>query len=100
MAIVAARSRSGRDAGGLSLYLVKLDGPGVTREALQTIDPTRSQAKIAFDGAPAPGYSSGQAQKAIEEVLRSELPNGMTYEWTDLTYQQILAGNTMSSIFP
>ena len=53
MAIVAARSRGGRDAGGISLYLVKLAGPGVTREALQTIDPTRSQAKIAFDGAPA-----------------------------------------------
>ena len=53
VAIVAARSRSGRDAGGISLYLVKLAGPGVTREALQTIDPTRSQAKIAFDGAPA-----------------------------------------------
>ena len=53
VAIVAARSRGGRDAGGISLYLVKLAGPGVTREALQTIDPTRSQAKIAFDGAPA-----------------------------------------------
>jgi multidrug efflux pump len=53
-----------------------------------------------LNGAPAPGYSSGQAQAAIEEVLAQELPNGMTYEWTDLTYQQILAGNTMVYIFP
>jgi multidrug efflux pump len=33
-------------------------------------------------------------------VLRAELPNGTSYEWTDLTYQQILAGNTMVYIFP
>jgi multidrug efflux pump len=53
-----------------------------------------------INGAAAPGYSSGQAQAAIEEVLAQELPNGMSYEWTDLTYQQILAGNTMAYIFP
>ncbi|WP_347262477.1 multidrug efflux RND transporter permease subunit [Rudaea sp.] len=53
-----------------------------------------------LNGAAAPGYSSGQAQKAIEEVLAQELPNGFGYEWTDLTYQQILAGDTMVIIFP
>ena len=53
-----------------------------------------------LNGAAAPGYSSGQAQKAIEEVLAEELPNGFGYEWTDLTYQQILAGDTMMIIFP
>ena len=53
-----------------------------------------------LNGAPADGYSSGQAQAAIEEVLAAELPNGMAYEWTDLTYQQILAGNTMVYVFP
>jgi multidrug efflux pump len=53
-----------------------------------------------INGAPAPGYSTGQAQKAIEEVARSELPRGMTYEWTELTYQQILAGDTMAYVFP
>ena len=53
-----------------------------------------------INGAAAPGYSSGQAQAAIEQVLAQELPNGMTYEWTDLTYQQILAGDTMVYIFP
>jgi len=53
-----------------------------------------------INAGPAPGYSTGQAQTAMEEVLAQELPNGMTYEWTDLTYQQILAGNTMFYIFP
>ena len=53
-----------------------------------------------INGAPAPGYSSGQAQAAIERILKEELPNGMTYEWTELTYQQILAGNTAILVFP
>jgi multidrug efflux pump len=51
-------------------------------------------------GGPAPGVSSGQAQAAIERVLAEVLPNGIKYEWTDLTYQQILAGNTMVYVFP
>ncbi|WP_245223037.1 multidrug efflux RND transporter permease subunit, partial [Pseudomonas gingeri] len=53
-----------------------------------------------INGAAAPGYSSGQAQAAIEKLLKDELPNGMTYEWTDLTYQQILSGNTALLVFP
>ncbi|WP_311062108.1 multidrug efflux RND transporter permease subunit MexF [Pseudomonas aeruginosa] len=53
-----------------------------------------------LNGAPAAGYSSGQAQAAIEKLLKEELPNGMTYEWTELTYQQILAGNTALFVFP
>src|SRR5690606_9837731 len=36
----------------------------------------------------------------IAKLLAEELPNGMTYEWTDLTFQQILAGNTAIFIFP
>jgi multidrug efflux pump len=53
-----------------------------------------------INGGPAPGYSSGQAQKAMEDLARAELPNGMTFEWTDLTFQQILAGNSMVYVFP
>lgn len=53
-----------------------------------------------LNGNPAPGYSSGQAQDAITQVLDETLPPGMTYEWTELTYQQILAGNTAVYIFP
>ena len=53
-----------------------------------------------INGAAAPGYSSGQAQAAVEKLLKQELPNGMTYEWTELTYQQILSGNTALLVFP
>lgn len=53
-----------------------------------------------INGAAGPGYSSGQAQAAMEKLLKEELPNGMTYEWTDLTYQQILSGNTALLVFP
>jgi hydrophobe/amphiphile efflux-1 (HAE1) family protein len=53
-----------------------------------------------INGGPAPGYSSGQAEEAIEGIMRDVLPNGIGYEWTDLTYQQKLSGNTAVFIFP
>ena len=53
-----------------------------------------------INGAAAQGFSSGQAEQAIEKLTKSELPNGMGYEWTELTYQQILAGNTAVLVFP
>ncbi|HYW99085.1 MAG TPA: multidrug efflux RND transporter permease subunit [Candidatus Elarobacter sp.] len=53
-----------------------------------------------INGAAAPGYSTGQSESAIAKVLDQQLPNGMKYEWTELTYQKILAGNTMVYIFP
>ncbi len=53
-----------------------------------------------INGAPAPGFSSGQAQAALEEITKATLPKGMGYEWTELTYQEILAGNTMIYVFP
>jgi len=53
-----------------------------------------------INGGPAPGFSTGQAQAEMEKLARQELPNGMTFEWTELTYQQILAGNTALLVFP
>jgi multidrug efflux pump len=52
-----------------------------------------------LNGGPAPGYSSGQAQAAVTKILDETLPKGMRYEWTDLTYQQILSGNTAALVF-
>ncbi len=51
-------------------------------------------------GGPAPGYSSGQAQAAIERIAAETLPKGISYEWTELTYQEILAGNSAVLVFP
>jgi multidrug efflux pump len=53
-----------------------------------------------INGAPAPGYSSGQAEAFIEGLVKQTLPPGMAYEWTELTYQQRIAGNTAMYIFP
>ncbi len=53
-----------------------------------------------INGGPAPGYSSGQAQAAIAGALATVLPRGMTFEWTELAYQDMVSGNTMLLIFP
>ena len=53
-----------------------------------------------LNGNAAPGYSSGEAQAAITRILEETLPPGMAFEWTELTYQQILAGNTAVFVFP
>jgi multidrug efflux pump len=49
---------------------------------------------------PAPGYSSSQARAAMERLAGETLPKGVSYEWTELTYQDILAGNTLVFVFP
>jgi multidrug efflux pump len=53
-----------------------------------------------INGGPAPGFSSGQAQAAAERIAAEVLPRGMRFEWTDLTYQQILVGNAALWVFP
>ena len=46
-----------------------------------------------INGAPNPGFSSGQAESEIEQLLKG-LPRGMTYEWTELSYQDRLTRDT------
>jgi multidrug efflux pump len=53
-----------------------------------------------INGGPAPGYSSAQAEAAAERVAAATLPRGISFEWTDLTYQKILAGNAGIWVFP
>ncbi|CAN7403319.1 multidrug efflux RND transporter permease subunit [Pseudoduganella sp. LjRoot289] len=53
-----------------------------------------------MNGGPAPGVSSGTAQAIFEQIAKETLPKGVTYEWTDLTFQEILSGNTMVYVFP
>jgi gold/copper resistance efflux pump len=52
-----------------------------------------------INGAPAPGVSSGEAIAAMEALARQHLPPGFGFEWTELTYQQIKAGNTSLLVF-
>jgi hydrophobe/amphiphile efflux-1 (HAE1) family protein len=53
-----------------------------------------------ISGAAAPGYSSGQALDAMRDVASQVLPRQYSFEWTDLAYQEELAGNTALFIFP
>ena len=52
-----------------------------------------------IDGDSAPGYSSGQAIKAMEALAEEVLPEGMGYEWSGTSYQEIKAGNMAPLIF-
>src|SRR5207247_9197932 len=53
-----------------------------------------------INGGPAPGFSSGQAEALIAKLANENLPKGAAFEWTELTYQRILAGNTAVYIYP
>ena len=50
-------------------------------------------------GSPAHGFSSGQALSAMETVAKANLPLGMDYDWTGLSYQEKLIGNQAYFIF-
>jgi NodT family efflux transporter outer membrane factor (OMF) lipoprotein len=53
-----------------------------------------------INGGPAPGFSSGQAEALITKLSNENLPKGMTMDWTELTFQRILAGNTAVYVYP
>jgi multidrug efflux pump len=91
------------------LKVRSLTGEMVPLSTLMKISPTHGQERSAHynsflsadvSGTPAPGYSSDQAQDAIKRIAAETLPPGVAFEWTDLTYQQILAGNSTGLIFP
>jgi HAE1 family hydrophobic/amphiphilic exporter-1 len=50
-------------------------------------------------GSAAPGYSSGQAMAALEEVAKQELPPEFGYDWADLSYQERQAAGTTTVVF-
>ncbi|HET7289494.1 MAG TPA: efflux RND transporter permease subunit, partial [Thermodesulfobacteriota bacterium] len=55
---------------------------------------------IEINGDTLPGFSSGQAIAAMEKLAKKILPAGVSFEWTDIAYQQVTAGNTALYIFP
>lgn len=78
---------------------------GAVINVSETFGPESAQRYNAFraadlNGNAAPGFSSGQAQDAITGILEETLPKGMVFEWTELTYQQILAGDTTLFVIP
>jgi len=72
--------------------LKRVYGPeSVTRNNLFT--------SVAINGQAKPGYSTGDAIRAVEEVAKQKLPVGYTYEWTGMTREEIAAGSQTSLIF-
>ncbi|HET9976967.1 MAG TPA: multidrug efflux RND transporter permease subunit [Burkholderiaceae bacterium] len=73
-------------------------GEMVPLGSLMTVEPTFGPTRVTryngypsadINGAPNPGFSSGQAEAEIEALLKG-LPRGVSYEWTDLSYQDRL----------
>ncbi len=52
-----------------------------------------------IDGAPAPGYSSGQAIAAMDQLSAKVLPQGFSYEWTGLSLEELSSGRTTLILF-
>jgi len=78
-------------------------GAMVPIEAVATLTPATGPYRVLrynlypaadVQGEAAPGYSSGQAMAAMERIARERLPAGLTFEWTDLAYQQRVAGGS------
>ncbi len=91
------------------LKVLSNSGEMVPLAALLTVKPAagperamRYNGFLAADisGGPAPGYSSGEAEAAVERIAAETLPRGISFEWTELTYQRILAGNSALIMFP
>jgi len=92
----------------LALYVRSTDGKMVPIGALAQIRATRSASLIslynlypsaAVVGAPAPGFSSGEAQALMEEIGNRALPPGTSYEWTAMSYQEAIVGNQILYVF-
>ncbi|MEP7142862.1 MAG: efflux RND transporter permease subunit [Ferruginibacter sp.] len=54
---------------------------------------------VTINGTPKPGYSTGDAIKAIQDVTKTVLPRGFSYEWSGQTREEIGAGSQISVIF-
>ncbi|CAN5119012.1 efflux RND transporter permease subunit [soil metagenome] len=53
----------------------------------------------AINGGTTPAFSSGQAIHVMEQICDKTLPDGMGYQWTNISYQEVTAGNTAIFIF-
>ncbi|MFU8787587.1 MAG: efflux RND transporter permease subunit, partial [Methylobacter sp.] len=53
-----------------------------------------------INGSTLPGVSSGEAIGIMDKLLHAELPQGFDFEWTELSLQQVLAGNVALLVFP
>ncbi len=77
---------------GTLAHIERTQGPSVI--TLYDLFPSAT-----INGAANEAYSSGQAMRAMEDIAAKTLPAGMTYEWTAMSYQENLVGNSTYFIF-
>ena len=53
----------------------------------------------AVQGGTQPGYSTGYGLATMEQIARANMPDGYSFSWTELAYQEKLAGNTAIFVF-
>jgi HAE1 family hydrophobic/amphiphilic exporter-1 len=90
-------------------FYVRSDNGGmIPLENLVTISQTTNPQVIShynlfrsaeIDGSAAPGFSSGQAIAAMEDVSKKVMPQGFTYEWTGLSLEELQSGTTTLILF-
>src|SRR5690606_14424026 len=88
------RSRSSGEMVPLASVIDLREDSGATRVIRHNLFPPAD-----IRGQPAPGYSSAQALDAMERLAAEHLPQGMSFEWTDIAIQERLAGNTGLLVF-
>ncbi len=92
----------------LNLYAKNNDGQMVPYAAFMSLNKVYGMSEITrhnlynsseVTGAPAAGYSSGQAMRAIQEVAQQNLPKGFDYDWAGISKDEADQGNTAIIIF-
>ena len=77
---------------GAVAQATEIDGPLVLSR--YNMSPAAS-----INGNAAPGVSSGRAIEVIEQIATDELPKAMSFEWTELAFLELEAGNTAMLVF-
>ncbi len=102
----ADRRSNPRDIG--KLYVRSKDGEMVPLRTLitvksvlgpETIERYNMFSSAIVNGNAATGYSSGQAIAAMQATAKSDLPDGYTYEWTGMSYEEVKAGEASAAVF-
>jgi hydrophobe/amphiphile efflux-1 (HAE1) family protein len=90
------------------LYVRNASGTMVPLSTLGTLKPIvgpetvphyNNYGSALINGAPAPGFSSGQAVAAMERVAATVLPRDFSFEWTGITFQELKAGSIATVVF-
>lgn len=90
------------------IYVRNKDGDMVPLRAFVTVEPIQGPEIIerynlfrsaVVNGGPAAGFSSGQAIGTMEELAKTTLPAGYTYEWTGMALEEIKAGAAGNLVF-